>query len=72
MGEQVLSARGELDSLEEVVSSPLVTAHVERFASFFEAAAGLLEAQTSAASFAVALQGCLFPDAPYLADVAPR
>jgi hypothetical protein len=69
---QVLAARGELDSLEEVLSSPLVAAHSERFAAFFEAAPRLLEPHTTADVFASSLQGSLFPDAPYLGSLLPH
>jgi hypothetical protein len=69
---QVLAARGELDSLEEVLSSPLVAAHSERFAAFFDAAPRLLQPHTTAEAFASSLQGSLFPDAPYLASLLPH
>ena len=65
-GAQVLEARAELDSLEEIARCPLVAARADQYRSFFAAAPQLLQPAASVRHFQRALVQLLFPDAPFI------
>ncbi len=64
---QVLEARAELDSLEEIARCPLVAARADQYRGFFAAAPQLLQPSVSVRRFQRELVQLLFPDAPFLA-----
>ncbi|KAK9806258.1 hypothetical protein WJX72_007513 [[Myrmecia] bisecta] len=64
--DQVVEARAELDSLEEILHSPLLASRPDRYANFFASAGRLLQPSTSVEVFESELQALLFPNAPYL------
>ena len=69
---QVLEAREELDSLEELAACPLVAANPRHYAAFFREAPCLLAPGTGLAAFQARLQELLLPEYPHLLAVTAQ
>lgn len=63
---QLMEARTELDSLEEILNSPAIVVNLPRWRSFFAATPQLLSSATFVSAFQKELVALLFPGAQYL------
>ena len=69
---QVLEARAELDSLEEIARCPMVAMRIHKYSPFFTAAPDMLQSTRTVADFEAHLVEVLFPEAPYLHCLAQQ